>query len=246
MMGVSSYLRGFFSDFLIYSNMVILGIIGLPFAIASEKWAYSFIKLYIWTCFVVLRLVANIRVECRGEVPSGNVLICSKHMSFLDILMLAYYLPRASFVMKRELIWTPIIGIYGLRIGCVPVTRGGGARTLNTMLKNYEDASDNADGKQIIIYPQGTRVHPKESRKYKIGAGFLYEQLKLPCHLVGTNTGIFWPKGSLKRTSGVAVIEFSKLLQSGLSVGTFMSEMEKNIENSSNLLIEEVEKVGSK
>jgi 1-acyl-sn-glycerol-3-phosphate acyltransferase len=167
MMGVSSYVRGFFSDFLIYSNMVILGIIGLPFAIASEKWAYSFIKLYIWTCFVVLRLVANIRVECRGEVPSGNVLICSKHMSFLDILMLAYYLPRASFVMKRELIWTPIIGIYGLRIGCVPVTRGGGARTLNTMLKNYEDASDNADGKQIIIYPQGTRVHPKESRNIK-------------------------------------------------------------------------------
>ena len=246
MMSVSSYLRGFFSDFLIYSNMIILGIIGLPFTIASEKWAYSFIKLYVWCCFVVLRLVANIRVECRGEVPSGNVLICSKHMSFLDILMLAYYLPRASFVMKRELIWTPIIGIYGLRIGCVPVTRGGGARTLNTMLKNYEDASDNAEGKQIIIYPQGTRVHPKETRKYKIGAGFLYEKLKLPCHLVGTNTGIFWPRGSLKRTPGVAVIEFSKLLQPGLPVGTFMSEMEKNIENSSNLLIEEVEKVWAK
>ena len=246
MTGVSSYLRGFLSDFLIFSNMIILGIIGLPFAIASEKWAYGFIRLYIWTCFVILRIVANIRVECRGQVPSGNVLICSKHMSFLDILMLAYYLPRASFVMKRELIWTPIIGIYGLRIGCVPVSRGGGARTLKNMLRNYEDASDNAKGKQIVIYPQGTRVQPKEIKKYKIGAGFLYEQLKLQCYLVGTNTGMFWPKGSLKRTPGVAVIEFSKSLEPGLSVGAFMSEMEKNIENSSNLLIEEVENVLAK
>ena len=246
MTGVSSYLRGFLSDFLIFSNMIILGIIGLPFAIASEKWAYGFIRLYIWTCFVILRIVANIRVECRGEVPSGNVLICSKHMSFLDILMLAYYLPRASFVMKRELIWTPIIGIYGLRIGCVPVSRGGGARTLNNMLRNYKDASDNAKGKQIVIYPQGTRVQPKEIKKYKIGAGFLYEQLKLPCYLVGTNTGMFWPRGSLIRTPGVAVIEFYNSLRPGLPVGAFMSEMEKNIETSSNLLIEEVERVRAK
>ena len=64
--------------------------------------------------------------------------------------------------------------------------------------------------------------------------------------MVGTNTGIFWPRGSLKRTPGVAVIEFSKLLQPGLPVGTFMSEMEKNIETSSKLLIEEVERVRAK
>ena len=246
MVALFSYVRGFFSDFLIYSSMLILGIIGLPFAIASKNWAYGIIRLYILTCFAVLRLISNIRVECRGEVPNGNVLVCSKHMSFLDILMLAYYLPRVSFVMKRELIWTPIIGIYGLRIGCVPVSRGGGARTLNTMLRNYEEAPNDAENKQIVIYPQGTRVHPKEIRKYKIGAGFLYAQLKLPCYLVGTNSGVFWPKGSFKRTPGVAVIEFTKLVQPGLSVGTFMSELEIGIETCSNLLIEEVEKVRGK
>ena len=238
-----SYIRGIISDILIYLSMFILGIIGLPFSIVSKKYAYAFIRLYILSCFLILRVIANIRVECRGEVPQGNVLVCSKHMSFLDILILAYYLPRYSFVMKRELVWTPIIGVYALRIGCVPISRGAGSRALNKMIKNYDNAEDETEGKQIVIYPQGTRVRPKEFKKYKIGAGVLYQKFELPCHLVGTNTGMFWPKGSFRRNPGVAVIEFTGVLQPGLPFDNFMAEIETRIEKCSNNLMEEIENI---
>ncbi len=237
-----SYLRGMFSDTLIYLSMLVLGVIGLPFSLVSKRYAYAFIKLYCRTCFLILRVVSNINVECRGKIPTGNVIVCSKHMSFLDILMLAYYLPRFSFVMKRELIFTPIIGIYALRVGCVPVARGTGSKALNGMIKEYDESSPDSKEKQIVIYPQGTRVYPKEIKEYKIGAGVLYQKFKLPCHLVGTNTGMFWPKGSFKRNPGVAVIEFTEVLDPGLDLRDFMKSIERSIEKSSNCLMDEVEK----
>ena len=85
-----------------------------------------------------------------------------------------------------------------------------------------------------------TIERPKEKKHYKIGAGVLYTKFALPCHLVGTNSGMFWPKGSFRRNSGVAVIEFTKVLQPGLSLNNFMEEIETRIERCSNLLMEEV------
>ena len=221
--------------------MFFIGLIGLPFTLLSKQFAYKLIKLYCWVCFFILRIMVNIRVECRGDIPKGNVLICSKHMSFLDILMLAYYLPRASFVMKKEILFLPIIGLYGLRIGCVPVARGTGSKALNSMIRDYSDFDKKNETQQIVIYPQGTRVQPKEIKKYKIGAGVLYERLRLPCHLVGTNSGKIWPKGSFKKSSGIAVIEFFSVLQAGISLNEFMVKMETDIEKCSNMLMEEEE-----
>jgi len=183
--------------------------------------------------------MVNIRVECRGDIPKGNVLICSKHMSFLDVLMLAYFLPRVSFVMKKELVFTPIIGIYGLRIGCVPVARGTKSKALINLIKGYENSIYNKDEQQIVIYPQGTRVLPDEKKQYKIGAGVLYDKFDLPCHLVATNSGIFWPKGSWRRNSGLAVIKFTNVLEPGLPLNQFMKEIEKNIERESKILMDE-------
>ena len=219
--------------------MFFLGLIGLPFTLLSKKWAYKIIKLYCWICFFILRIMVNIRVECRGDIPKGNVLICSKHMSFLDVLMLAYFLPRVNFVMKKELVFTPIIGIYGLRIGCVPVARGTKSKALNNMIRGYENSIYNKDEQQIVIYPQGTRVLPDEKKQYKIGAGVLYDKLDLPCHLVATNSGIFWPKGSWRRNSGLAVIKFINVLEPGLTLNKFMKETEKNIERESKILMDE-------
>ena len=234
---IISIIRGLINDILIYFSMLILGIIGLPFSLISEWCAYKFIKIYCLTCFFILRVIANIRVECRGEIPQNNVLICAKHMSFLDILMLAYYLPKFSFVMKKEIVFTPIIGIYALRVGCVPVKRGNRSKALNKMVSDYNPHLYNNDDKQIVIYPQGTRVLPNQKKDYKIGAGVLYGKFNLPCYLVGTNTGLFWPKGSWIRKPGTAIIEFCEVVQPGMSINKFMEKIEYDIENCSNKLM---------
>ena len=232
-------IRGLINDILIFFSMFVLGIIGLPFSIISKKWAYSIIKLYCLSCFLILRVISNIRVECRGKVPTDNVLICSKHMSFLDIIMLAYFLPEFSFVMKKEIVFTPIIGIYALRVGCVPVKRGARSKALSKMVSDYDQPSYNQDNQQIVIYPQGTRVLPNQTKEYKVGAGVLYGKFNLPCYLVGTNSGIFWPKGSWVRKSGTAVIDFFEVIEPGMSLNNFMKRIEKNIEDRSNLLMKD-------
>ena len=236
---IISIIRGLINDILIFFSMFCIGIIGLPFSLISKRWAYNFIKIYILTCFLILRLVSNIKVECRGKIPTNNVLICSKHMSFLDILMLAHFLPKCSFVMKKEIVYTPIIGIYALRIGCVPVKRGDKSKALNKMVFDYDQFSDNSDNQQIIIYPQGTRVLPNQKKDYKIGAGVLYEKFNLPCYLVGTNSGIFWPKGSWIRKPGTAIIDFFEVIQPGMPLNDFMKKIEKNIEKRSNYLMKD-------
>ena len=230
-------IRGLINDILIFFSMFVLGIIGLPFSIISKKWAYRFIKLYCLSCFLILRVISNIRVECRGKIPTDNVLICSKHMSFLDIIMLAYFLPEFSFVMKKEIVFTPIIGVYALRVGCVPVKRGARSKALNKMVSDYNLQSYKQDSRQIVIYPQGTRVLPNQKKEYKVGAGVLYGKFNLACHLVGTNSGIFWPKGSWVRKSGTAVIDFFEVIEPGMPLNNFMKKIEKNIEDRSNLLM---------
>ena len=234
---IITIIRGLINDILIFFSMFVLGIIGLPFSIISKKWAYRFIKLYCLSCFLILRVISNIRVECRGKIPTDNVLICSKHMSFLDIIMLAYFLPEFSFVMKKEIVFTPIIGVYALRVGCVPVKRGARSKALNKMVSDYNLQSYKQDSRQIVIYPQGTRVLPNQKKEYKVGAGVLYGKFNLACHLVGTNSGIFWPKGSWIRKSGTAVIDFFEVIEPGMPLNNFMKKIEKNIEDRSNLLM---------
>ena len=78
--------------------------------------------------FFFLRLICGLRVEVRGEVPQGEVLVAAKHQSFLDILIIFEALPRAKFIMKKELRWAPFLGLYALRIGSTPVAAASAAR----------------------------------------------------------------------------------------------------------------------
>ena len=76
----------------------------------------------------LLAAICGLRVEVRGAVPTGEVIVAAKHQSFLDILILVRALPRPKFIMKKELSWAPILGLYALRIGSTPVNRGASRR----------------------------------------------------------------------------------------------------------------------
>ena len=91
----------------------------------------------------------------------------------------------------------------------------------------------------FIIFPQGTRVAPKTHAPYKIGSGVLYSELKQDCVPVATNVGMLWPKSSILRKPGLAVIEFLPRIESGLDIKEFMDLIENNIEKASDNLINE-------
>jgi 1-acyl-sn-glycerol-3-phosphate acyltransferase len=146
-------------------------------------------------------------------------------------------MPRPKFIMKRELLFAPILGQYAWRIGCVPVNRGKRGQAIARMLDDV--ARGAADPGQLVIYPQGTRVAPGMQLPYKVGTGLLYEQLGQPCIPVAANVGLFWPKRSLLRKPGLAVVEFLPPIPPGLAVPAFMAALEGAVEGGSNRLMAE-------
>ena len=220
-----------------YLAMLVLAIVFTPFAIFSREAAYRAMFSYCaWVRFTA-RWMLGLRSEIRGEVPSFEAVVAAKHQSFFDILMIFGALPRPKFIMKRELIYAPILGQYALKIGCIPVARGKRGQAIARMKADV--AAGAADPGQIIIYPQGTRVAPGLRRPYKVGTGLLYEQLGQPCVPVATNVGLFWPKRSLLRKPGLAVVEFLPPIPPGLPVAAFMAALETAVETGSDRLMAE-------
>lgn len=220
-----------------YSMMLVMGIVFAPYAIATPQGARTACKTWARWAMWTARWMVGLKSEVRGEVPQGEVLVAAKHQSFFDILILFEALPAAKFIMKRELLWTPIIGIYAKRLGCVPVDRGKRGAAIQKMLADVE-AGLSAPG-QLCIYPQGTRVAPGAEMRYKAGTGALYAQLNQPCIPVATNVGLFWPRKGILRKPGTGVIEFLPPIAPGLGLDGFMTELEEVVETGSNALMRE-------
>lgn len=221
----------------LYLVMLILGLVFAPFAIFTREAAFAACNSFcVWARWTA-RWMVGIRTEVRGHVPTGEVIVAAKHQSFLDILLIFHALPRAKFIMKRELLWTPIIGIYAKRLGCVPVNRGKRGAAIAQMVKDV--AAEFKDPGQLVIYPQGTRVAPGDYKAYKAGTGVLYDALGQPCVPVATNVGLFWPRKGILRKPGLAVVEFLEPLPAGMPRDRFMAELEQRVEASSTALMEE-------
>ncbi|MGB0411974.1 MAG: lysophospholipid acyltransferase family protein [Pikeienuella sp.] len=236
------YLRSLFFTIWVYGGMVVLGILGAPFAIWSRAGAYKVMRLYVRFVKWSLRVFIGLTCEVRGTPPVGDVLIAAKHQSFLDIMLIFETVPQAKFVMKRAVMWTPIIGLYALRIGANPVTRGKGRKSVDEMMRGVE-ANRKKPG-QLIIYPQGTRVPPRTVAPYKRGAQLIYETYQMPCVPVAVNAGHFWPKSGIPKYAGVTVVQFLDPLPAGLDSQAFMTGIEEAIEPASEALAKEAEQFG--
>ncbi len=220
-----------------YLMMAIVAVVFAVPAIVSRKGAFAAVHFYCAWVRVTARVLVGLRSEVRGPVPQGEVLIASKHQSFLDIILLCSALPAPKFIMKKELIWTPFLGQYALRIGCIPVDRGKRGAAIAAMKRAASHGA--AQPGQLVIYPQGTRVAPGVSVPYKIGAGLLYHHLGQTCVPVATNVGVFWPKRGILRKPGLAVIEFLPAIAPGQPMAAFMTSVEAQVETASNALMRE-------
>ena len=220
-----------------YLAMAVLAVIYTPWAAFSRQGAFAAVHAYCRWVRLSARLLVGLRSEVRGPVPDSEVIIAAKHQSFFDIILIVSAVPRPKFIMKRELIWAPILGWYALRIGCVPVDRGKRSTALRQMMEGV--AKGNTLPGQLIIYPQGTRVAPGVQRPYKIGTGHLYAQLGQTCVPAATNVGVFWPRHGILRKPGLAVVEFLPTIEPGKPVDLFMTDLERVIEDASDRLMAE-------
>ncbi|MGB3316155.1 MAG: lysophospholipid acyltransferase family protein [Albidovulum sp.] len=220
-----------------YLAMVIYALYWTPIAIFRRKAAFSAVQAYCRWVRASAAMLVGLKSEIRGEVPTDEVLIGAKHQSFFDIIMIVSVVPRPKFIMKKELMWAPIVGWYAKRLGCIPVDRGKRGQAVKKMVADVK-AGTSWPG-QLIIYPQGTRVAAGATRPYKVGVGVLYSQIGQDCVPAATNVGVFWPRHGLLRKPGLAVVEFLPRIPAGLSVEAFMERIEPEVEGASNRLMAE-------
>ncbi|MFC3675023.1 lysophospholipid acyltransferase family protein [Ferrovibrio xuzhouensis] len=178
----------------------------------------------------LLRWIVGIdfRVEGREHIPDGPVLIAAKHQSLWDTTIIFHLFARPAVVMKQELQRIPIYGWLTRAQGMIAVDRDGGARALKQMLKDARVAV--AEGRKLVIFPQGTRTLPGEVLPYQSGVAALYRDLKLPVVPAAVNSGFFWPKYGLRRRPGTIVLRYLPAIPPGLDREEFMHELETRIE----------------
>jgi len=220
-----------------YVAMLVVGLIYMIPAIISEKGAvagcHAYCRYIRWSAGWMIGL----KSEIRGTPPTDEVMVAPKHQSFLDVLMIYGAIPRGKFIFKSILKYAPIIGQFGLRIGCIPVDRGKRGQAIKKMIADVE--AGRVRPGQLIIYPQGTRIAPGVKAPYKVGTGVLYRELGQPVVPVATNVGVFWPKRGVLRKPGTAVFEFLPRIEPGLEVDAFMAKLEHDIETASDRLNKE-------
>jgi 1-acyl-sn-glycerol-3-phosphate acyltransferase len=220
-----------------YLLTAVMGVAGLPLLLLPGRWAMGFGTAWSRATLMLLEAVVGLGYEVRGRdnLPAGAVLIAMKHQSAWDTLAAPVVFSRPVIVMKRELGWIPIYGWYVLKAGMIPIDRGAGPRALRTMVAAA--AGPVAEGRPIIIFPEGTRTAVGAPPAYQPGVYALYRQLRLPLVPVAVNSGVFWGRRRFAKRPGRIVVEILPPLAPGGERGTVMAALEGAIETATARLV---------
>ncbi len=185
----------------------------------------------------MLRIICGLHCEFRGlsNVPKGGALIASKHQSLWETFALITVLKDPAYILKRELMWIPFFGWCAWKTDMIAVDRGARSAALAAMTMRAKEEA--AKGRDIIIFPEGTRRAPGAEPKYKFGVAFLYDQLGIPCVPVALNSGLFWPRRSFMRYPGVVRVEFLPPIEPGLDRQQFFDRLQAEMETATARLI---------
>ncbi|MGL4439531.1 MAG: lysophospholipid acyltransferase family protein [Bosea sp. (in: a-proteobacteria)] len=230
-------IRSLVFNILFYINMIAWTILLLPTLLMPRIVFGRAAVLWVRSSFWLLKIICGTSYEIRGQekLPSGGFLVGCKHQSMWETLALFLVFKDPAFVLKSELRWVPLYGWYTWKQGSIAINRKGGAATLASM--NRQARAEAAAGRQIVIFPEGTRTTPGAPPAYKYGIVHMYDQMKVTCVPVGLNSGVFWPRRRFLRYPGTIVIEICEPIPPGLERDVFQSVLKERIETSSDQLL---------
>jgi 1-acyl-sn-glycerol-3-phosphate acyltransferase len=223
-------IRSVVFNVLFYLNLLVHFIAAIP-TLAMPRWGIIAVaRFWARTNLWLLRTICGIRVEFRGveKIPPGPLLVSSKHQSLWETFALLLILPDPAYIMKRELMWIPFFGWYTWKAGMIPVDRSRGSQALAEM--NACARREAQRNRQIIIFPEGTRRPPGAEPKYKYGVVHLYAEMGVPCLPIALNSGLFWPRRSIRRYPGTIRVEVLDPIPPGLGKDEFFERLQGEVE----------------
>jgi 1-acyl-sn-glycerol-3-phosphate acyltransferase len=235
---VSVVLRSVVYNIVFYLNLVFWVVVGLP-TYVMPRWGILWVastwgRTSIW----LMEVICNVRVEYRGrdKIPQGPLIVASKHQSAWETLALLQFFDQPFYILKRELTWLPFFGWYLLKAGMIGVNRESGGRSMIGVIRRA--GQQIRQGRQFLIFPEGTRRAPGAPPDYKNGVSLIYDDAGVPCLPVALNSGLFWPRRSFLRYPGTLVLEFLDPIPPGLKRKEFTGRLSQAIEEASDRLVQ--------
>ncbi len=230
--------RSIIFNILFYLNTLILLIVALPTFFLPYRAIIWVAKTWGRINLVLLRVVAGVKIEVRGreKIPKGALLVAAKHQSAWETFALVPLFDNPVFIVKRELQWIPVFGWLMIKGRMVPVDRSAGSQALTDMTERAR--IELADNRQLIIFPEGTRRAAGAEPRYKFGVAQLYAAEGVPCVPIALNSGLFWPRRSIRRIPGTVVIEILDPIPPGLAKDVFYKRLQNDIETATARLID--------
>ncbi len=236
---IGQHVRSILFAFAFYASTAAFVVLGSPLLLAPRRWAMAGARSHARVSLWLLRVIVGTKIEVRGRenLPSGAFLVAAKHQSAWDTFALLPIFRDPALIMKAELRWIPFYGWFSVKFGHILIQRGRAAAALKAMIRDARQRA--AQGREILIFPEGTRSVPGSAPDYKPGVVALYEGLELPCVPVALNSGLYWPRRRMIRYPGTIVVEILEPLPAGLSRTAFKRELQQRIEQASSGLIAE-------
>jgi 1-acyl-sn-glycerol-3-phosphate acyltransferase len=234
--------RSLLFNALFYVNITIRMIVALPTILLPYSFLHGVLRRYASSTLWFLQVVCGTKVEWRGreKLPTGPCIVACKHQSLWETFALFMLLPDPTYVLKRELMWLPLFGWLATKARMIPIDRGLHTKALASMTAAARREA--ARGRQIVIFPEGTRRPPGAKPRYLPGVAFLYAELGLPCVPIALNSGLFWPRRSLRRHPGTVLVEVLDPIPPGLEKREFLMRLQNATEQSTARLVAEGER----
>jgi len=229
LMGNLAYLLFFWGTF------PVMLLVSLPTLLLPRTVFLQITKGYVWLWLRALRYFCGITYEVTGaqNLPQNQpYIIASKHQSAWETYFFVWFLPDPAVILKKELMRLPIWGWFARKMRHIPVDRKAGTKALTQMITAAKQRL--SEGRQLVIFPQGTRVKPGEHKKYHSGIAALYTKLDVAVVPVALNSGTVWQKRQRLKKPGHIQVEILAPLppasKTGLDKKAFMQRLESAIE----------------
>lgn len=201
---------------------------------------WKVVKLWAWITLWMQYLIVGTRYDFRGteHIPKeGGFILACKHQSSWETYTIVPFLSDPSYILKRELMYVPIFGWFAWKMKVISVNRGKKSEALKEMSRTAKQQYE--AGRQIVIYPEGTRKFAFDEPTYKYGITHMYTNVNARVLPAALNSGLFWPRRGWMLYKGTCVLEFMPVIEPGLEGKEFAAKLEATIEEKTNALMQE-------
>jgi 1-acyl-sn-glycerol-3-phosphate acyltransferase len=216
----------------LFVSVPVYGLFALLMRCFGYRFFYFIIKLWSRAILGLLRLLCRLdyTVAGRERLPQRNCVVLMKHSSSWETIAQLLLLPRQTWVLKRELLWAPILGWAIFFLRPIAINRRGGRAAVEQVLAQGQRRL--AAGLWVVIFPEGTRVPAGQTRRFGLSGTLLAQAAGCDIVPVAHNAGSFWARRSLlKRPGTIQVVIGEPVPTAGRDPRELNAEIQAWIEN---------------